>query len=177
MKKYWIRLAGCAAAALVILLVILGMVDLHTDGVLIRDNCYVIRPNDMPTYRMDIYGGSGVVGTQVQLTRDVDWANQVFKISYTGDEQYMIAYGEQNLNLCIAVASDKETVVIQEYDGANEYNKWYITRIGTTQSYLFTNVATGNALCYDYDTEVGIYRLYVREYDETDGKFSFMLSR
>ena len=41
MKKYWIKLAGCAATAVVILLIILGMVDLHTDGILVRDGCYV----------------------------------------------------------------------------------------------------------------------------------------
>lgn len=175
MKKYWIKLADCAATAVVILLIVLGMVDLHTDGLLVRDGCYVIRPNDMQTYRMDIYGGSGVVGTQVQLTRDVDWANQVFGVRYTGEDQYMIEYGDQGY--CIAVASDKETVVMQDYNAENEYNKWYITRIGTTQSYLFTNVATGNALCYDYDTVAGVYRLYVKEYDETDGRFSFTLAR
>lgn len=177
MKRYWIKIAGYAVTAFVILLVVLCMVDLHTDGVLIRENCYVVRPGDMQTYRMDVYGGVGTVGTQVQLTRDVDWANQVFKISYTGDEQYMIAYGDEQLNLCIAVASDKETVVMQEYDGKNEYNKWYITRVGTTQNYLFTNAATGNVLCYDYDSVSSVYRLYVKEYDETDGKFNFTLSR
>ena len=56
MKKYWIKIAGCAATAVVIFLVILGMVDLHTDGVLVRDGCYVIRPDEMKTYRMDVYG-------------------------------------------------------------------------------------------------------------------------
>ena len=56
----------------------------------------------------------------------------------------MIEYGDQGY--CIAVASDKETVVMQDYDAENEYNKWYISRIGTTQNYLFTNVATGNTL-------------------------------
>ena len=54
MKKYWIKIAGCAATAVVIFLVILGMVDLHTDGVLVRDGCYVIRPDEMKTYRMDV---------------------------------------------------------------------------------------------------------------------------
>ena len=122
---------------------------------------------------MDVYGASNIVGTHVQLTRDVDGANQTFGIRYTGNDQYMIAYGDQGF--CIAVASDKETVVMQGYDGENEYNKWYITRIGTTQSYLFTNVATGNALCYDYSSEAGAYQFFVREYDETDAKFKFIL--
>lgn len=67
MKKYWIKLAGCAATAVVILLIILGMVDLHTDGILVRDGCYVIRPDEMKTYRMDVYGNSGIVGTWVNL--------------------------------------------------------------------------------------------------------------
>ena len=30
---------------------------------------------------------------------------------------------------------------------------------------------------YDYDTVAGVYRLYVKEYDETDGRFSFTLAR
>ena len=175
MKKYWIKLAGCAATVVVILLIVLGMVDLHTDGIAIRDAWYIVRPSNMATYRMDIYGASNVVGTPVQLTRDVDGANQVFKICYTGEDQYMIAYG--NEGLCIAVASDKETVLMQGYDDNNEYNKWYISRIGTSQGYLFTNVATGNSLYYDYSTESGTYRLFVKGYDETDDKFSFTLAR
>ncbi len=114
MKKYWIKIAGCAATAVVIFLVILGMVDLHTDGVLVRDGCYVIRPDEMKTYRMDVYGNSGIVGTWVNLVRDVDGASQIFAIHYTGEDQYMIEYGDQGY--CIAVASDKETVVMQDYD-------------------------------------------------------------
>ena len=124
MKRYWIKLAGCAATAVVILLVVLGMVDLHTDGLLVRDGCYVIRPDEMKTYRMDVYGNSGIVGTWVNLVRDVDGASQIFAIHYTGEDQYMIEYGDQGY--CIAVASDKETVVMQDYDAENEYNKWYI---------------------------------------------------
>ena len=89
MKKYWIKLAGCAATAVVIFLIILGMVDLHTDGVLVRDGCYVIRPDEMKTYRMDVYGNSGIVGTWVNLVRDVDGASQIFAIHYTGEDQYM----------------------------------------------------------------------------------------
>ena len=118
MKRYWIKLAGCAATAVVILLVVLGMVDLHTDGLLVRDGCYVIRPDEMKTYRMDVYGNSGIVGTWVNLVRDVDGASQIFAIHYTGEDQYMIEYGDQGY--CIAVASDKETVVMQE-DGTWVY--------------------------------------------------------
>lgn len=175
MKKYWMKIAGCVLTPVMILLVVLSMVDLHTDGIVVRDAWYVIRPNDMVTYRIDIYGASNAVGTQVQLTRDVDGANQAFGIIYTGDGQYMIKYGDQGL--CIAVASDKHTVVIQGYDEANEYNKWNITRIGTTQSYLFTNVATGNSIFYEVSAESGIYKLFVKEYDETDGSFGFILAR
>ena len=80
------------ATAVVIFLVILGMVDLHTDGVLVRDGCYVIRPDEMKTYRMDVYGNSGIVGTWVNLVRDVDGASQIFAIHYTGEDQYMIEY-------------------------------------------------------------------------------------
>ena len=79
MKKYWIKLAGCAATAVVILLIVLGMVDLHTDGILVRDGCYVIRPDEMKTYRMDVYGNSGIVGTWVNLVRDVDGASQILR--------------------------------------------------------------------------------------------------
>lgn len=175
MKKYWIKLAGCAATAVVIFLIILGMVDLHTDGVLVRDGCYVIRPDEMKTYRMDVYGNSGIVGTWVNLVRDVDGASQIFAIHYTGEDQYMIEYGDQGY--CIAVASDKETVVMQDYDAENEYNKWYISRIGTTQNYLFTNVATGNTLCYEYSSDFSAYRLYVKAYDETSGNFAFFLGQ
>ena len=67
MKKYWIKLAGFAATAVVILLVVLGMVDLHTDGILVRDSYCIIRPNDMATYRMDVQGATNIAGTQVQL--------------------------------------------------------------------------------------------------------------
>ena len=158
-----------------IFLIILGMVDLHTDGVLVRDGCYVIRPDEMKTYRMDVYGNSGIVGTWVNLVRDVDGASQIFAIHYTGEDQYMIEYGDQGY--CIAVASDKETVVMQDYDAENEYNKWYISRIGTTQNYLFTNVATGNTLCYEYSSDFSAYRLYVKTYDETSGNFAFFLGR
>ena len=112
----------------------------------------------------DVYGNSGIVGTWVNLVRDVDGASQIFAIHYTGEDQYMIEYGDQGY--CIAVASDKETVVMQDYDAENEYNKWYISRIGTTQNYLFTNVATGNTLCYEYSSDFSAYRLYVKAYDE-----------
>ena len=76
-----------------------------------------------------------------------------------------------------AVASDKETVVIQGYDSENEYNKWNISRIGTTQNYLFTNVATGNTLCYEYSSDFSAYRLYVKTYDETSGNFAFFIGQ
>ena len=175
MKKYWIKLAGCAATAVVIFLIILGMVDLHTDGILVRDSYCIIRPNDMATYRMDVQGATNIAGTQVQLMRDVDGANQAFHIQYVGDDQYKIGYG--NEELCTPVASDKETVVIQGYDSENEYNKWNISRIGTTQNYLFTNVATGNTLCYEYSSELASYRLYVKEYDEASENFAFFLVR
>ena len=106
---------------------------------------------------------------------EVDGANQAFHIQYVGDDQYKIGYG--NEELCIAVASDKETVVIQGYDSENEYNKWNISRIGTTQNYLFTNVATGNTLCYEYSSDFSAYRLYVKTYDETSGNFAFFIGQ
>ena len=55
----------------------------------------------------------------------------------------MIEYGDQGY--CIAVASDKETVVMQDYDAENEYNKWYISRIG-------------------FDTKLFIYKCGNRQY-------------
>ena len=161
---------------LVIFLIILGMVE-FTYGWLFLYGIRIVllRSNDMATYRMDVQGATNIAGTQVQLMRDVDGANQAFHIQYVGDDQYKIGYG--NEELCIAVASDKETVVIQGYDSENEYNKWNISRIGTTQNYLFTNVATGNTLCYEYSSELASYRLYVKEYDEASENFAFFLVR
>ena len=33
----------------------------------------------MKTYRMDVYGNSGIVGTWVNLVRDVDGASQILR--------------------------------------------------------------------------------------------------
>ena len=175
MKKYVMKLAGCILVALTILLVVLKIVDMHSDGILVRDNNYVISPQNTVTYRMDVYGGVGWPGTPVQLTRTADGANQVYGIRYIGDDKYSIIYGDQGM--CVAVASDKTSVVIQGYDESNDYNLWNITRIGNTQGYLFTNVATGTSICYERSQETGVNMLVVREYDESNETFGFTLAR
>ena len=49
---------------------------------------------------MDVYGNSGIVGTWVNLVRDVDGASQIFAIHYTGEDQYMICLLYTSIRIC-----------------------------------------------------------------------------
>lgn len=153
--------------------VIISLVDLHTDRILIRDGNYYIRPANNTTYQVNVIGALQVPGTLVESRRVVDGANQTFVITHIEGDQYALMYG--NAGMCIAVASDKETVVAQDFDVNNDYNKWEITRLGTSQSLLFTNVATGNSLYYEYSNELKTTQMKVKEYDGSDRKFEFIV--
>ncbi len=172
MKKMWIKVLYKVLFAVAVLGVVLGLVDLHTDGILIRDGLYEIRTGDN-TFKIDVLDGSQIPGTLVQAMRISSGANQVFQINHVQGDEYALMYGNQGM--CLAVASDKETVVAQGYDEENDYNRWHIERIGTSQKYLITNVATDTSLYYEYSSEFKLNLVKVGEYDGENNKFQFMI--
>ncbi len=171
MKKILKKLGCNALVVIVVFGIVLSVADLHTDGILVRDGNYYIRPSDNVAYQVNVLGGLQIPGTLVQSLRVVDGANQMFAIKHVQDDEYAIMYGTNGL--CIAVASDKETVVVQDYDEKNDYNRWHITRIGESQSFLFTNVATDTSLYYEYSSELKINQMKVKEYDGSDKTFEY----
>lgn len=172
MKKIWINILCKVLFIIVVFGVILGLVDIHTDGILIRDAFYEVRTGDSQ-FKMDVIGGSQIPGALVQVIKISQGGDQTFEIKYVQGDEYAIMY--ENTGLCIAVASDKETVVAQNYDEKNDYNRWHIERIGKSQKYLLTNVATNTSLYYEYSAEEKIYFMKVGEYDEENSKFGFLL--
>lgn len=173
MKNIYRKLCCKLLVFILVFGVILCLVDLHTDGVLIRDGNYYIRPANDRTYQINVIDASQDSGALVEARRVVDGANQTFVITHIEGNQYALMYG--NAGMCIAVASDKETVIAQGFDVNNDYNKWEITRIGTSQSFLFTNVATGNSLYYEYSNELKTNQMKVKEYDASNNKYEFIV--
>ena len=120
MKKIWINILCKVLFIIVVFGVILGLVDIHTDGILIRDAFYEVRTGDSQ-FKMDVIGGSQIPGALVQAIKTSQGTNQTFEIKHVQGDEYAIMY--ENTGLCIAVASDKETVVAQNYDEKNDYNR------------------------------------------------------
>lgn len=174
-KQYLIKCGKCVFVWLLIVVAILKVVDMHTDGMLVREAGYVISPQDAIGYRMEVYASSDVPGMPVLLMPTVDGASQIFLLKYVQDDEYAIIYGEKQMS--IAVASDRTTVVVQDYDEQNDYNRWHVKRIGNSQNFTFTNVATNTSLYYEYSDTFKARQLFVKEYDEKDTTFGFELMK
>lgn len=175
MKKIIIKLVRRAVVFLAVFIAVICMVDFHSDGVLIRDANYYIRSANESLYQMEVYNSFEVFGTPVQLIKSSSSAGQTFEIKHVKDDEYAIMYGPYGM--CIAVASDRETVVAQGYDENNDYNRWHIERIGNTQSYRLTNAATHTSLCYEYSDTLKSYQMLVKEETDSDKKYEFLISK
>ncbi len=171
-KKIVLKFLYRSIPIIIVSILLFISVDFHTDGILISDGLYSIRLTDNK-YQIDVLGGSTQAGSLVQAIKITDVSSQVFRIKHIDGDEYALMY--TNENMCIAVASDKETVVAQGYDESNDYNKWYIERIGTSQYFLLTNVATKTSLYYEYSNEINLYLMKVGNYDANDDRFRYLL--
>ncbi|GEM_PF-302586 len=174
MKQLWIHFAKNGLVAILILVCIVSMIVFPKNGAYFMDGNVYIRSMDDVTNQVNVVYGSFIPGTPVQMLHTSEGANQTFIIEHIIGDEYALRYGNQGL--CIAVASDMEQVVIQGLDTDNEYNLWHINRLSTTQGVMITNVATGKSLTYDFSEELRIQQLIVRDYDEADSKFAFVLA-
>ena len=136
-------------------------IDMHFDGVLLRNRWYIIRPAEKDDYQMDVYYGIQQQGINVGMLKIGDGVGQTFYIENTEDNLYKIMFG--NENFCVSVDNDGYNVVIEKYEGKNS-QLWKINRVNNSDSFYINNLEYDRMITYDYIEEVNYYTIVVKDY-------------
>lgn len=173
MKKYIMKFLGGLLVFCIIFLFCAKIVDLHRDGIVLRDGTYYFNSayhNGLARLVVDVTDGMDQVDTSLRLWPvNYSYAQQ-FELENIEGHKYIIRYG----SLCLGVNDDTQDVVLQEYNGQEE-QQWDIERINSSQYFRITNAKSGLSMEAVKEQQVTYYAIKVTQYIQEDKSFYFQL--
>lgn len=167
MKKVIKSCIKWLAFAAVVASVVFKLVDMHRDGMIVRDGWKYIVPNQRLNFKMYIDPQDIRQDAPVYLKSTGD-NPQAYYITHLEDGEYGILTWCENT--CIAVADDNESVVLQSNTGMDN-QRWTISRYEHSQRLIFTNVATGKSMYMKKSDDGNSYILCVGYPGKDDSSF------
>lgn len=171
MKKIVKMLIKRLVLIMIILVIVLKAVDMHSEGILVRDGWYIIRPMNNFAYQMGAVDPYSKADLNIIFVKTTLGGNQRLYLEYEGDDKYSILYGDANL--CLGVADDK-ILMLQDY-ADSDAQKWTIERIDHSQGMRITNVASGKSLCYQYYEQWKLMAATVTDYEGNEDSCAMVL--
>lgn len=171
MKKLLNKYLTGLVVFIVIALTVCKVVDMHTDGIKIRDGYYYICQSTYTTRIFDIPYAVQDVGTKVQMRDMSDGANQRFYIQYVEDEKYCIRYW--NNDMCLGVGSSG-AVELQQYS-EQETQLWKMERTENTQYFTISSCATGLYMKMSWSDEYKALLVSLEQLDSEDQNYYFRM--
>lgn len=173
MKKYLKKGIGYLITFILIFLFCFKVVDMHSDGVKLRNGTYsfsTLYKNETSRLVVDVNGGNAKEGTVLQLWPANYGAAQQFTIENLENDRYVIRYQKA----CLGVDDKSQNVIIQSYE-SQESQQWYIERIGSTQYFKITNCESGLSMCVIRSKGIQYYAITVAPYEDDNIGFYFQL--
>lgn len=149
------------------------IVDMHSDGVKLRDETYsfsTLFKNETARLAVDVNEGKAQEGTVLQLWPANYGGAQQFKIENLDNDRYVIRYQQT----CVGVDEESKNVIIQPYE-SQESQQWFIERIGSSQYFKITNCESGLSMCIVKLKGVQYYAITIAPYEDDNIGFRFQL--